>query len=99
MRACVCVCVCVCVHSVTQNCPSLCVSMDCSPPRSSVNGILKARTLERAAISFSRDLPDPGREPAALGSPALATRFFTTVHIIMNFYIAYNSFVTTSIHV
>ena len=28
--------------------------MDCSPPGSSVNGILQARILERAAISFSR---------------------------------------------
>ena len=99
VRAWVRVCVCVCVCSVTQNCPSLCVSMDCSLPGSSVHGILQARTLERAAISFSRDLPDPGIEPTSLVSPALATRFFTTVHIVMNFYTAYNSFATTSIHV
>ena len=42
--------------------------MDCSPPGSSVHGILQARTLEWVAIPFSRDLPDPGIEP---GSPAL----------------------------
>ena len=45
--------------------------MDCSPPGSSVHGILQARILEWVAISFSResgDLPDPGMEP---GSPAL----------------------------
>jgi len=42
--------------------------MDCSPPGSSVHGILQARILERVAISFSRDLPDPGIEPR---SPAL----------------------------
>ena len=37
--------------------------MDCSPPSSSVHGILQARILEWVAISFSRDLPDPGIEP------------------------------------
>ena len=42
--------------------------MDCSLPGSSVHGILQARILEWVAISFSRDLPDPGIEP---GSPAL----------------------------
>ena len=36
--------------------------MDCSLPCSSVNGILQARVLEWAAISFSRDLPNPGIE-------------------------------------
>ena len=49
--------------------------MDCSPPGSSVHGILQARVLEWVAISFSRDLPDPGIEP---GSPVLADGFFTT---------------------
>ena len=42
--------------------------MDSSPPGSSVHGILQARILEWVAISFSKDLPDPGTEP---GSPAL----------------------------
>ena len=37
--------------------------MDCSLPSSSVHGILQARILEWVAISFSRDLPDPGIEP------------------------------------
>ena len=35
---------------------------------SSVHGILQSRILEWVAISFSRDLPDPGIEPR---SPAL----------------------------
>ena len=39
---------------VTQSCPTLCNSMDCSPPGSSVHGILQARTLEWVAIPFSR---------------------------------------------
>ena len=38
---------------VTQSCPTLCDPMDCSPPGSSVHGILQARILEWVAISFS----------------------------------------------
>ena len=33
--------------------PTLCDSMDCSPPGSSVHGIFQARILEWVAISFS----------------------------------------------
>ena len=58
---------------VTQLCLFLCDPMDCSPARSSVRGILQARTLEWVAISFSGDLPDPGIEPMF---PALAGRFY-----------------------
>ena len=36
-----------------QSCPTLCDPMDSSPPGSPVPGILQARTLEWAAISFS----------------------------------------------
>ena len=39
---------------VAQLCPTLCDHMDCSPPGSSVHGILQARVLEWVAISFSR---------------------------------------------
>ena len=39
---------------VTQSCLTLCNHLDCSPPGSSVHGILKARILEWVAISFSR---------------------------------------------
>ena len=41
---------------VAQSCPTLCNPMDCSPPGSSVHGILQARILEWVAISFSREL-------------------------------------------
>ena len=41
---------------VTKSCPTLCDPMDCSLPDSSVHGILQARTLEWAAISFSRGM-------------------------------------------
>ena len=36
-----------------QSCPTLCNSIDSSPPGSPVPGILQARTLEWVAISFS----------------------------------------------
>ena len=52
---CVCVCVCVCVWVlVTQLCPTLCDPMGCSPPGSTVHGILQARILEWVDIPFSR---------------------------------------------
>ena len=38
----------------TQACLTLCDPMDCSPPGSSVHGILQARILEWVTISFSR---------------------------------------------
>ena len=36
-----------------QSCPTLCDPMDCSPPDSSVHGIVQAGILEWVAISFS----------------------------------------------
>ena len=36
-----------------QSCPTLCDSMDCSLPGSSVHGIFQARVLEWVAIAFS----------------------------------------------
>ena len=63
-----CVCVCVsekerrqhltlmfatCAQSL-QLCPTLCDPMDCSPPGSSVHGILQARILEWVAMPSSR---------------------------------------------
>ena len=37
-----------------QSCPTLCNPIDCSPPGSSVHGILQTRILEWVAISSSR---------------------------------------------
>ena len=45
--------------SVTQSCPALSNTMDCSLRGCSVRGVLHARILEWVAISFSRDLPHP----------------------------------------
>ena len=52
-------CVCVCVCSVSLSCPTLCHSMDCSPPASLVHGILQTRILEWVAISYSRRSSPP----------------------------------------
>ena len=41
-------------NEVAQLCLTLCDSLDCSLPNSSIHGILQARILEWVAISFSR---------------------------------------------
>ena len=61
-----------------QSCPTPCDLMDCSPPGSSVHGILQARILEWVAMPSSRHLPNPGIEPTSLASPELTSRFSTT---------------------
>ena len=54
----ICIYVCMCML-VTQLCLTLCDPMDCSPPGSSVRGILQARILEWVAMSFSRESSQP----------------------------------------
>ena len=48
---------------VIQSCPTLCDPTDCSPPDSSVHGILQARILEWVVISFSKGSPWPRDQP------------------------------------
>ena len=57
------------------SCQTLCNSMDCSPPGSSVHGILQARILEWVAMPSSRGSSQPRDRTM---SPALAGMFFTT---------------------
>ena len=46
-----------CVHAKSlQSCPTLYDPMDCSPPGSSIHGILQARILEWVAICLSKVL-------------------------------------------
>ena len=54
--------------SVAQSCQTVCEPIDCSPPGSSVHGILQTRILEWVAIPFSRESFQPGIKPR---SPAL----------------------------
>ena len=58
-----------------QLCLTLCDPVDCSPPGSSVHGILQARILKWVPHPPSGDLPDLGIEPACLRSLALAGEF------------------------
>ena len=44
---------------LAQSCPTLCDPVDCSPPGSSVLEILQARTLEGAAMPFSKGSSQP----------------------------------------
>ena len=48
---------------VAQLYSTLCNPMECSPPGSSVHGILQARILEWVAVPSSTDLPNPRIEP------------------------------------
>ena len=66
---------CVCV----QLCPTICDPLDYSPPGSSDYGIFQSRILERVALSFCRNFPNPGIEPASPVSLVLAGGFFTTM--------------------
>ena len=69
-----------------QSCPALCNPMDCSPPGSSVHGILQARILEwvtmpssrgssqfsdQTRVSYVSPLAPPGRPPAVYLEPVL----------------------------
>ena len=48
-----------CCAKMLSSYPTLCHPVDCSPPGSSVRGILQARTLEWVAIPFSRGSSRP----------------------------------------
>ena len=68
----------VCAHVKSpQLCSTLCDPMDCSPPGSSVHGILQARILEWVTMPSSGS-SDPGIKPTSLMFPVLAVGFFTT---------------------
>ena len=59
---------------VAQSCMTLCHSMDCSPPGSSVQGVLQARILEWVDIPCFRGSSLP-RDRTWISS--VASRFFT----------------------
>ena len=58
-------------------CSTLCNPMDCSPPGSSVHGILQARRLEWAAMPSSRGSSWPNGQTHGSCSSCIAGRFFT----------------------
>ena len=51
---------------VTQSCPTLCNSTDCSLPASSVHGILQQEYWSGLPLPSPEDLPDPGTDPGLL---------------------------------
>ena len=63
---------------LTQLCPILCDPVDCSPPGSSVHGILHARILKWVAISYSRGSSQPRDQTHISCISCIAGRFFTT---------------------
>ena len=78
-----------------KSCLTLCDSMDCSPPISSVHGISQARILEWIAISSSRDLPTPEMDPVLAGGfvttepPTNTQPLFVDHFYILNSYAAW----------
>ena len=82
VHVCVCVRARVCVRAkLLQSCLTLCDPMDCSPPVSSVHGILQARILGWVAKSSSRDLPNPGIKPETPMFPALQADSLPLSHL------------------
>ena len=67
-----------CVRAqLLHSCPTLSHPMDCSPPGSSVHGILQQEYWGGSPCPPPGDLTDPGIKPASPASPASAGGFFT----------------------
>ena len=64
-------------RAVAQSCPTLCDPMDCSPPGSSVHGLLQARTLEWVAMPSSRGSSRPRDRTHVFLVFGIAGGFFT----------------------
>ena len=60
--------------SVAQSCRTLCDPLGCSPPGSSVPGVLQARILEWVAVSFSRGSSQPRNQTQV---SCMVGRFYT----------------------
>ena len=65
-----------------QACLTLCDPVVCSPPDSSVHGILQTRILEWVVMSSSRGSPQPRDQTLLSYVYWIAKRFFTTSAII-----------------
>ena len=67
----------VCAKSL-PSCPTLCDPMDCSPPDSSIQGIIQAGILEWVAMSSSRGSSPPRDQTHISHGSCTAGGFFTT---------------------
>ena len=65
-----------------QACLTLCDPVVCSPPDSSVHGILQTRILEWVVMSSSRGSPQPRDQTLLSYVSCIAKSFFTTSAII-----------------
>ena len=54
-----------CCRSAAQPCPTVCDPVGCSPPGSSVHGILQKEDWSGLPFPSPGDLPDPGIEPTS----------------------------------
>ena len=68
--------VCPCAQFL-HSCPTLCGPMDCSPPGSSVPGVLRARIREWVSISFSRGSSQCRDWTCVSSTFCISGRFFT----------------------
>ena len=67
-----------CIHAkFLQSCLILCDLIDCSPPGSSVHGILQARILEWVAMPYSRGSSQPRDRTCLFCRSCIAGRLFT----------------------
>ena len=81
------------VHA--QSCLTLCDPVDCSPSSSSVRKFSRQEYRNGLPFPSPGDLSDPGIEPAAPVSPALAGRFLTSVppgKPLLPLYVTQNNF-------
>ena len=69
-----------CACLIIQSCPTLCNPMDCSPPGSSVHGILWQEYWSGLPCPPPGDLPDSGIELASPASPALQVNSLLLSH-------------------
>ena len=67
----------VCMHAMLQLCTTPWDAMDCSPPGSSVSGILQARTLEWVAVPSFRGSSQP-KDQIHISYVSCIGRHFTT---------------------
>ena len=87
-------CECICAK-LLQSCPALCYPMECSPPDTSVHGILQARILEWVAHALLQGIfPTQGLKLRLLNLPTLTGGFFTTSSTREAIYICVLSYIT-----
>ena len=67
----------VCCAKLSQSCLTLCDPMDCSPPGSTVRGILKTRILEWVAMPSFRGSSQPRDQTCIAQVSCIAGSFFT----------------------